>query len=103
MAEEVKIGKWSEIPEGKIKVFNINRESIAVSKINGNIYAFKNECTHMEFPLAKGLINGETITCPAHGARFNLKTGEVLSLPAAHPLKIYKVRNDGDDIIIELD
>jgi 3-phenylpropionate/trans-cinnamate dioxygenase ferredoxin subunit len=103
MAVRKKIAKRLEIPQGKLKVYNIDGESIAICNLNGGFYAFKNECPHMDFPLTRGIIMGETITCPAHGSRFNIKTGEVLSMPAAYPLKTYRVNVEGDDIIIEMD
>ncbi len=103
MSERKKIAKKIEIPQGKLKVYNIDNESIAICNIDGNYYAFKNECPHMDFPLTRGIIMGETITCPAHGSKFNLRTGDVLSMPAAYPLRTYRLVVEGDDIIIEMD
>lgn len=103
MIERKKIAKKSEIPQGKLKVYNIAGESIAICNLGGDFYAFRNECPHMDFPLTRGIIMGETITCPAHGSKFNLRTGEVLSMPAAYPLITYRVVVEGDDIMIEMD
>lgn len=103
MIKRKKIAKKSEIPEGKLKVYNIDGESIAICNLGGEFYAFKNECPHMDFPLTRGIIIGETVTCPAHGSKFNIKTGEVLSMPAAYPLKTYRIDVEGNDIIIEMD
>jgi len=101
--ERRRVAKKSDIPQGKLKVFVVDGESIAICNIDGNFYAFKNECSHMDFPLTRGIIMGETITCPAHGSKFNLRTGEVLSMPAAYPLTTYRTMVEGDDIIIEMD
>lgn len=99
----VRISKVSDIPQGKLKTFVVDGESVAVCNIEGNFYAFKNECTHMDFPLTRGIIQGDTIICPAHGSKFNIRTGEALTMPAAYPLRIYKTIVEGDDIIIEID
>jgi 3-phenylpropionate/trans-cinnamate dioxygenase ferredoxin subunit len=55
-------------------------------------------CTHDGGPLAEGVLEGEVIECPRHGARFNVKTGAALCLPAVAPVATYAVRVQGDEI-----
>lgn len=83
-------------------VFNIDGKEIAVSHVQGEWFAYLNRCTHMELPLDEGKIEGCIIECPHHGAQFDLRTGEVKSMPAAVPLEIYKVRLQGEDIQVEV-
>ena len=66
----------------------------------GQIYALADLCTHAECPLSEGELDGEELVCPCHGSRFNVKTGEVLSLPANEPLATYNVSIDGSDVLI---
>jgi nitrite reductase/ring-hydroxylating ferredoxin subunit len=100
MAEFIKVARTSDIPPGEIRSFEADGEIIAISNVGGRFYAIKDECTHMDYPLSDGLLDGETITCAWHGAKFNVRTGEVLSAPAYEPLEIYQLKVEGDDIYI---
>lgn len=100
---KIRLAKVSDIKQGEIKTFEYDGESIAICNVEGNFYAFLDSCTHMEFPLSGGKLDGEVITCPAHGARFNVRSGEALSMPAVTPLKKFSTMVNGDDIYIEVD
>ena len=102
MSNYKKVAKVSDIAEGEVESFFIDGDVIAVCRVEGNFYAFRDECTHQSFPLSDGDLDGECITCRYHGAEFNIRTGEVLCLPAVEPLEIYPVKIDGDNILIQL-
>jgi uncharacterized protein YbjT (DUF2867 family)/nitrite reductase/ring-hydroxylating ferredoxin subunit len=67
-----------------------------VFNVNGQFFATQSRCTHRSGPLNKGKMEGETVTCPLHGAQFNVCTGEVLRGPARDPLKTYRVTLAGE-------
>ena len=94
----VTVAKVGEIPEGGVKVVRLEDQSVAVFHIDGAYYAIDDICTHDGGPLAEGRVEGEVIECPRHGARFNIRTGEVLCLPATTPVPTYAVRVEGDEI-----
>ena len=94
----VTVARVGEIPEGGVKLVRVDDQTIAVFNIDGGYYAIDDICTHDGGPLAEGHLKGEVIECPRHGARFNVKTGEVLSLPATVPVPTYAVRVEGDEI-----
>jgi len=73
---------------------------IAVCKFENNFYAFDNICTHEHACLSDGFMDGKTIECPLHQARFDVTTGAVLSLPATRPLERFDVSLRGDQIFI---
>jgi len=102
MSKWVSVAKKSDIPEGQTKVFTVNDQEIAISRLKGQFYAFENSCSHMELPLDEGEIEGTIIECPHHGARFDLKTGEAVRMPAATPIHMYKVHVDGEMIQVEI-
>lgn len=102
MSDYEKVAKVSDVAEGEVESFFVDGEAIAICRVGGNFYAFKDECTHMSFTLSDGDLDGECITCCYHGAEFNVKTGEVLCLPAVESLNIYPVKIDGDDILVNL-
>ena len=68
----------------------------AVFNIEGGFCATQARCTHKQGPLSEGSLDGTTVTCPLHGAQFNVWTGTVLRGPAKDPLKTYRVVVDGD-------
>ncbi|GIW46803.1 MAG: (2Fe-2S)-binding protein [Deltaproteobacteria bacterium] len=103
MGEFVKVAKVSDIPSGEVRSFVVNNEVIAICHVNGKFYAFKDECTHMAYPLSDGHLDGEIITCAYHGAKFNVRTGEVVAMPAVEPLEVFEVKVEGDSIYVAID
>ena len=103
MSDYREVAKVSDVAEGEVESFFIEGDAIAVCRVEGNFYAFRDECTHQCFTLSDGDLEGECIICCYHGAEFNVRTGEVLSLPAVEPLETYPVKVEGDDILIKLD
>jgi nitrite reductase/ring-hydroxylating ferredoxin subunit len=68
---------------------------VVVFNVDGQFCATQNKCTHRQGPLSRGQLEGSTVTCPLHGAQFNVCTGAVLRGPATEPLKTYRVIVDG--------
>src|SRR5216684_2038070 len=89
----------SDVPPGSALLVG----DVAVFNIAGSFCATQGKCTHRQGPLSKGSLDGSTVTCPSHGAQFNVCTGEVLRGPAQDPLKTYRVIVDGDIGRVEAD
>lgn len=102
MSGFVKVAKISEVPEGKVKVFEVKDEHLVLCKAQGAIYAMEDICSHDGGPLGEGDLDGCAIICPRHGARFDVRTGAVLSFPAIVPIASYKVKIEGDDVLVEI-
>ena len=102
MAQFIKVATTDEMAVGAIKQVEANGKSIALFNLDGSYYAIGNECTHRGGPLAEGFVDGETVTCPWHGAQFNVKTGAAESAPASKPVAKYNVRVQGSDIEVEI-
>jgi len=94
----VTVARVGEIPEGGVKVVRIGDQPVAVFHLDGGYFALDDLCTHDGGPLAEGHLEGDVIECPRHGARFNVKTGAALCLPATTPVPTYDVRVVGTDI-----
>lgn len=94
----VTVARVGEIPEGGVKVVRFEDQAVAVFHVDGAYYAMDDVCTHDGGPLAEGTIEGAVIECPRHGARFDIRTGAVLSLPAITPVPTYSVRIEGNEI-----
>ena len=97
----VRVASVGEIPEGGLKEVRLDDRSIAIFHLEDGYYAIEDVCTHDGGPLAEGIREGDVIECPRHGARFDLKTGAVLSLPAVTPVPTLEVRVAGDEIQIQ--
>ena len=102
MAEYVKVGKKNEVAPGQARAYDVDGRSIAVCNVDGAYYAIDDVCTHDGGSLDQGHLEGDQIECPRHGARFDVKTGRALTLPAVMPVQSYPVRLEGDDIEVEL-
>jgi nitrite reductase/ring-hydroxylating ferredoxin subunit len=80
----------------------IGEYDIAIHLFEGDVYATDNICTHAYASLADGLVDGDTVECPLHGACFNFRTGEALTEPATVALRTYPTQVDKDRIMIGL-
>ena len=91
-----KIANTSEVPEGQARVFEVAGHRLAVCKVDGEVFAIDDVCTHDGGPLGEGELNDHQIECPRHGARFDIRTGQARCLPAVVGVKSYptEVRND---------
>jgi 3-phenylpropionate/trans-cinnamate dioxygenase ferredoxin subunit len=95
----VKIAKTSDLAPGDKMLVEYEDEDVGLFNINGEFYAISDVCTHDDGPLVEGKLEGNTIICPRHGARFNVKTGEQ-TMPALGPVPLYQVKIEGNDILI---
>jgi nitrite reductase/ring-hydroxylating ferredoxin subunit len=97
----VKVAKTNEIEPGQARLVDVKGKQIALFNVDGQFFALDNVCTHEGGPLAEGEISGHEVTCPWHGATFDIKTGEVLGPPAYEAVARYGVRVTGSDVEIE--
>ena len=74
MGEFVKVASASEIAPSQARLVNIKGREIALFNIEGSFFALDNACTHEEGPLVEGDIEGHEVTCPWHGAKFDIRT-----------------------------
>jgi len=102
MPEFVKVAKTSDIAPGDAKAVDVGARRIAIFNIEGTYHAIGDTCTHRGGPLSEGMIVGTEVTCPWHGAVFDVTTGSVLGAPAPQDVAHYPVWIDGDDIELEL-
>jgi nitrite reductase/ring-hydroxylating ferredoxin subunit len=73
-----------------------------VINVKGEYYAIGNVCTHKGCMLSEGGLEGETVTCPCHGSKFDVKTGRVVGGPAVRPEPSYQVRVEKDQIMVNI-
>jgi 3-phenylpropionate/trans-cinnamate dioxygenase ferredoxin subunit len=98
----LKVATVDQIPVGGSKLVEVDNVRVALFNLEGTIYAIEDVCTHDGGPLVEGtIINGCEVMCPRHGARFDIRTGAALSLPAFEPTNSYAVRLEGNEVWIE--
>ena len=97
-----KVAEVKDIPPGGGKSVQVGDHQIALFNVEGTFYAIGAECTHQGGPLAEGSLEGTTVTCPWHGASFEIGTGKNLSPPAPSEVPSYKVRVEGNDVEVEI-
>ena len=92
MSDWVDVEAVDAIPPGSCVVVDVDDVMVAVFNIEGSFYAIEDLCSHDGGEIASGCLYGEEIECPRHGARFNVKTGKVLTAPAYEDLETFEVR-----------
>lgn len=90
--EYYEICALEELPPGERMFIEIGEEKIVLFNIIGNVYAIGDVCTHDGGPLGEGDLDGFEVICPRHGARFDVRNGKAVRLPAIEPTPSYPVR-----------
>jgi 3-phenylpropionate/trans-cinnamate dioxygenase ferredoxin component len=82
----------AELQHASVRLVNVAGVAILLCNDQGELFAVENRCSHLDEPLACGKIKWGWIACPAHGARFDLATGEALNPPATAPIRTFPLR-----------
>ena len=98
MSEYADVCALSDIPNGKHRAFAVAGRSILIFRMNADLHAIENRCTHLDFALEGGRQIGCEIICRQHGARFDIRTGKAVGGPAVDPVAKFDVRLAGDRI-----
>ena len=83
--EFVEIAKVNEISDGKMKHVEVDGKEVLIANVGGKFYAINDRCGHMNALLSMGNLTGNTVTCPFHGAKFDVTNGKKLSEPILTP------------------
>jgi 3-phenylpropionate/trans-cinnamate dioxygenase ferredoxin subunit len=102
MSEFIKVAKADEIAPGNRRLMDIDGRAIVLFNVNGTLYAIDDVCTHDGGPLAEGELRGYEIECPRHGARFDVRSGAALSMPAFEPVAAHEVKLEGDHVLVRI-
>jgi 3-phenylpropionate/trans-cinnamate dioxygenase ferredoxin component len=97
----VKVGSSGDVSAGQMRVFEVAGTKVNVASADGRLYAFDDTCTHTGCSLARGKLQGTTVTCACHGSQFDITTGAVLRGPAQRPERSRSVHIEGDDLLVE--
>ncbi len=102
MSEFTPVCVVGDLPEGGRMVVEVEDRLVALFRIGGELFALDDVCTHDGGTLADGDLDDHVIACPRHGARFDIRTGKVLSMPATQDTASHEVRVEGDQVLVRL-
>jgi 3-phenylpropionate/trans-cinnamate dioxygenase ferredoxin subunit len=92
----------ADIPPEATRRVVVRDTEILVCNVEGKFYAIEDICTHDGGPLDQGTLEGACVVCPRHGATFDVRTGEALTLPAVMPVQTFEVDVEGDRIYVNV-
>ena len=87
----VAVAGTDEIAPGKFLKVVVDNQAYIVANVDGRFYAVEDNCSHEDYPLSYGCLDGDRIKCSLHGSRFSLKTGEPMNEPADEPIRTYRL------------
>ena len=96
-----RVAAVSDVPEGEVRVVECGERSLALSNIDGELFAIDNVCTHDGGPLGEGRLRQGRVICPRHGAAFDARSGRALTLPAVRGVSAYPVNVEDGDAYVE--
>jgi 3-phenylpropionate/trans-cinnamate dioxygenase ferredoxin subunit len=98
------IGKFSEFESGVAKKVKVDGVAVAVVRIDDEIFAIADKCSHADVSLSDGVVWCETkqLECIKHGSAFNLVTGVPDTLPATQSVAVYEVSVVNDEVNVSL-
>ena len=102
MTEFVKVADTSEVPDPGKTLVEVDGEMVALFHVEGTWHAIDDVCTHDGGPLADGELRNHTISCPRHGAKFDIRTGAALTMPAVRPTRAHDVKVEGTAVWVRL-
>ena len=102
MSDFTRVCKTSDIPDPGKAVFEIEDRFVVVFHLDGEFYALDDRCTHDGGPLGEGDIEGFQIICPRHGARFDIRTGLALTMPAVRATPAHEVKVADEEVWVRV-
>jgi 3-phenylpropionate/trans-cinnamate dioxygenase ferredoxin subunit len=104
MSEKVFVAaaKLDEVPPGSKKLVVLNGIEVLLCNSMDKLFAVRNLCSHAYERLDCGRMKNGWISCPVHGARFDLETGAVMNPPAVMPIDVFELRVIGDSIEVKI-
>lgn len=102
MAEFIRVADVAEIPDPGKTLVEVDDDMVALFHVGGVFYAIDDVCTHDGGPLADGELRDHKIACPRHGAKFDIRTGAALSMPAVRPTRAHDVKVDDGGVWVRL-
>jgi len=103
LAVDEAILQCSEIPPAEMRRVLVGDVAVCVAHTeDGGWYAIDDTCTHEDCSLSEGELSDHLVECPCHGSRFDVRTGDVVNLPALLPVQTHRVTVTGEQVLVEV-
>lgn len=102
MSGYVKVASVAEVPDPGKLTLEVDDTVVVLFHVGGRFYCIDDVCTHDGGPLGEGRLCGYAIACPRHGAQFDIRTGQPLTMPAIVPTLVHDVKVEGDDVYVRI-
>ena len=102
MGDFKSVAKLNAVPVGTVHGVDVDGHRIAICNVDGQITAVSGICTHADADLCDEDLDDGCLVCPLHFATFDARTGEAMDPPADEPLRVYEVKVDGEDILVNV-
>ena len=92
-----------EVDHGhRVELSDDGEVAVALVRTEDRVFATEDRCSHEDYPLSEGWVEDHTLECALHGSRFDLETGDPDVPPAVTPVRVFPVRVEGDDVLVDL-
>ena len=102
MSEFIKVTTKSQLAENEIHLHEVDDRLVILIRSGDEIYCIDDVCTHDGGTLSDGTLENCRISCPRHGAQFDVKTGNALTMPATESTGSHEVKVDGEDVYVKI-
>jgi len=97
----IRVGDAGQFPPGQLRAVDVSGTPVTIANAAGHLYAIDDTCTHMGCSLARGTLDGTTLTCACHGSQFDVTTGDVIRGPAEEPVESHPVQVNAGEVLVE--
>jgi metal-sulfur cluster biosynthetic enzyme/nitrite reductase/ring-hydroxylating ferredoxin subunit len=102
MSDFVRVAKTSELSDPGQTLLEVEDRIVVLFRVGGEFFCIDDVCTHDGGPLSEGRLDDHAIACPRHGAKFDIRTGKALTMPATVDTAAHEVKVAGDDVLVRL-
>ncbi len=102
MTDFVQVAKKSDLPDPGKRTVEVDDRLVVLLHVDGQFYCIDDVCTHDGGPLGDGQLCGFELACPRHGAKFDIRNGHVLTMPATENTGSYETKVIGDDVFVRI-
>jgi 3-phenylpropionate/trans-cinnamate dioxygenase ferredoxin subunit len=102
VSDFVKVAKLDDIPDPGKQLLEVEDRLVVLFHVGGEFYCIDDVCTHDGGPLGEGTLDGYDVACPRHGAKFDIRSGRALTMPATEPTALHEVKVEGNDVYVRI-
>ena len=102
MSEFVQVAKVSDVAVSGKVILEVQERMVVLLHINDQFFCIDDVCTHDGGPLGEGELCGYELACPRHGAKFDVRSGAALTMPATEPTVVHEIKIEGDNVFVRI-